>query len=302
MTLAPVAVFTFRRPELTRQLFESLQANPEVRDTPVYVFSDGPRTTADAAAVAGTRELIRNLDLPRLTIVERETNCGLAANIIDGVSRLCREHGQAIVLEDDLVLSPTFLRYMNEALARYRDAERVYHVSGYQYPVDLKARADAVFLPFINSYGWATWDRAWKAFDPEASGHRALVADRALRRRFDLGGNYIFFDILQEYMAGRVDSWAIRWYLSVFMREGLALYPAKSLVQNLGFGEDATHTRHASRQFTAIANPFEVKAFPEPPVIDRHVLGRVSRFLGWEYSLPYRALSKAQRVIRRVIG
>jgi hypothetical protein len=300
MAYAPIAVFAFRRPDLTSQLLASLLQNPEAAQSSIHVFCDGPRSQGDDPAVSATLAAVRSFDLPNIAVTARPANLGLAANIIDGVGTLCQRHGRVIVLEDDLLVSPTFLRYMNDALTRYADSPEVFHVSGYQYPLDLKANTDAVFLPFINSSGWATWSRAWAAFDASASGRARLLADRRLRRRFDLNGNYEFYNILEQYAAGKVNSWAIRWYLSVFMRGGLALFPAKSLVANQGFGEGATHTNHSvSRQFTAKATPFVVRSFPEPHT-DPRVVRRVSSFLGWEYSLPYRVMRKARAVARRL--
>jgi len=101
--------------------------------------------------------------------------------------------------------------------------------------------SDAVFLPFTTSWGWATWQRAWKNFDPEMSAFAEIASNGTLRRRFDLDGSYPYFSMLKKQKAGLIDSWAIRWYLSVFMRSGLALYPRQSLVQNEGFDGSGTH-------------------------------------------------------------
>ena len=157
------------------------------------------------------------------------------------MTRLCAESGQAIVVEDDLLTSPHFLRYMNDALQRYRDEASVMQVAGYMFPVELELSEDALFLPFVGSWGWATWARAWAHFDPAAGAYEALKADRKLRRRFDLNGAYPYFQMLEMQLRGQVDSWAIRWYLSTFMRDGLTLYPRKSLVENIGFDGSGVH-------------------------------------------------------------
>lgn len=105
------------------------------------------------------------------TIIEAEANRGLANSIIAGVTKLCDEYGRVIVLEDDLVVSPVFLTYMNAALDKYEDVEDVMQVSGYIFPVTaFENNTEAMFLPFTTSWGWATWGRAWKYFDPEADG------------------------------------------------------------------------------------------------------------------------------------
>ena len=212
MPLAPIAIFTYRRPTHTRALLASLRANPEAEKTVVYAFSDGPRSEADREAVDATREVLKQSGLQNLRVIIRERNMGLAANVIEGVTFVCHEHGRVIVLEDDLILSPTYLEYMNAALDRYANDENVFHVSGYMFPVRIRSRHDAVLLPLATcSGGWATWERAWRVFDPTAGGYSALQSDRALRKRFDLGGRYVYFRILELQPTGRVDSWASRW-------------------------------------------------------------------------------------------
>ncbi|WP_143827910.1 hypothetical protein [Anaeromyxobacter sp. Fw109-5] len=300
MNLAPIAIFTYKRPEHTRRLLSCLLANPEAAHSPVHVYSDGPKTAADAPAVEATREVVRSFDIPHLELTERPRNLGLARNVIDGVSALCAAHGRVIVLEDDLYLSPTFLAFMNQALERYRDTREVMHVSGFMYPVRLPRGTQAVFLPFLSSSGWATWERAWRHFDPEASGYARLAADPRLRRAFDVDGSFYFFHMLELYRQGRADSWAIRWYLSIFMRQGLAVYPAASLVENRGFDADATHsTGIVPPHMRAKAQPFRAGALPDP-MIDAEVLRAVTRLLGKEGTFHYKVVNKLRRMWREL--
>jgi hypothetical protein len=140
-----------------------------------------------------------------------------------------------IVLEDDLVTSRYFLEFMNTALDRYEGEERVMQIAGYMFPERLVFEEDALFLPFISSWGWATWRRAWRHFKPRPAGYERVLADSALRKRFDLNGNYNYSRILRAALRGRIDSWAVWWYLTVFLRNGLVLFPRKTLVRNLGF-------------------------------------------------------------------
>lgn len=298
--LAPIAVFAFRRPEHTRRLLASLAANPEAARSRIHVFCDGPRHAADVPGVEATRAVVRACPLPGLVLEARAENAGLARSVVDGVTRLCREHGRVIVLEDDLVLSPRFLAFMNAALDRYEAEPRVMHVCGYQYGVDLGTGADAVFLPFIGSWGWATWDRAWRAFDPGA-GARGLLDDPATRRRFDLDGAYRFSDMLALQLAGRLDSWAIRWYLSVFAAGGLSLFPTVSLVENTGLGGEASHTaEEPTRLSSGRAHDHPVRRLPEAVAVDEAALRRIARFIGWEGTLAARALRRLRRLLRRV--
>lgn len=271
---APIALFVYNRPSHTRQTIEALRENELAPESDLFIFSDAPKNENAIAAVGEVREYVRRVDGFRsVSVVERDRNLGLANSIIDGVTRLCQESGRAIVLEDDLVTSPFFLRYMNEALERYREESRVMQISGYMFPVELDSAEDALFLPFMASWGWATWGRAWSLFDPSASAYEVLKKDWRLRRRFDLNGAYPYFRMLEMQLRGEVDSWAIRWYLSAFMKEGLALYPARTLVKNIGFDGSGVHcsTEIPSQQIgsSGVGGDEHLKRFPEVAVSPR---------------------------------
>lgn len=264
MTTAPVALFVYNRPWHTRKTVEALLINDGAADTPLYVFSDGPRNEAASPAVAQVRSYIRELaGFRSITVVERESNYGLARSIIDGVSMLCEKFGSVIVIEDDLVLAPVFLRYLNASLERYRDQSQVMQISGYMFPVEVGADTDSFFLPFTTSWGWGTWARAWRDFDPNMSGLGKLSADKHLREQFNLGGAYDYYGMLQKQLRGEVDSWAIRWYLSVFMKRGLTLYPARTLVRNIGFDGSGTHCGDEDFGQNSAILDFEVNSYPD---------------------------------------
>lgn len=300
-TLAPIALFVYRRAEHARRTLEALLRNPEAERSKIYVFADGPKSGLDAPDVARTREVVSSFEVDNIVVVRRESNAGLARSIVEGVTQLCREHGQVIVLEDDIVVAPDFLAYMNSALDRYRDDDRVMQISGHMFPVEIRSRHDAVFLPFITSWGWGTWDRAWKHFDPSMAGAEELARDRRLRMRFDLGGAYPYFRILEKQRRGEIDSWAIRWYLSVFRRSGLALYPVASRVRNIGLDGSGTHGRggrsNESQQFGALA---PLAGWP-PAEVDLDALRHVARYLRREQWVVNKVLGRAKHLLRRAI-
>lgn len=298
--LAPIALFTFKRPEHTRRTLEALARNPEFGNSPLHVFCDGSRRPEDDAAVLATREVVRNWAHDHKTIHKAPANRGLAASIIDGVGRLCASHGRVIVVEDDLVVAPVFLDFLNRALDRYAQEPRVMQVSGHMFAVDLPPGGpDAVFMPFTTSWGWATWQRAWSKFDAEMHAFERLQADRALRRRFDLGHAYPYFEMLKKQKAGQIDSWAIRWYLSVFMADGLVLYPRRSLVNNEGFDGSGTNcdalTGTNDREvLTAAAR---IERLPDSAA-DLQVFELVSDFLRAQNTV----LQRAKRYLQRRFG
>lgn len=237
---APIALFVFRRPEHARRALEALARNCAFGHSPLHVFCDAARSPAEAADVERTRQVVRDFPHPDKHVVEAARNRGLANSIVEGVTALCERHGRVIVIEDDLLVSPHFLDYMNRALDRHADDERVMQVSGHMYPI-APPDADAVLLPMTTSWGWATWQRAWRRFDRGAAGAVRLRRSAWARYRFDLDGSYPYFAMLRHQLAGRSDSWAILWYLTVFAAAGRVLFPRQSLVENVGFDGSGTH-------------------------------------------------------------
>jgi len=241
VTLTPIALFVYNRPHHTRKTLESLMANAEFSDSLLYVFCDGAKRKKDTALVRETRELIRSYKLDNATIIEREENMGLANSIITGVTELCNKYGRVIVVEDDLYLSPYFLKYMNTALDTYEEYDEVMHISGYMFPVRGQL-PDTFFYRATSCWGWGTWKRAWDKFEPDAHTLLAGFKNRKKRREFDIQGSMKYYRMLILQVIGMSDSWAIRWYASVFLNNGLCLHPGKSLVNNIGHDDSGVHS------------------------------------------------------------
>ncbi|GIX17758.1 MAG: glycosyl transferase [Rhodothalassiaceae bacterium] len=240
--LAPVVVFAYKRPDHLRQTILSLMACDGFDESPIIIYFDGPKNDKEKEATNLTREVAKDLIGNIAEFHFQNRNIGLAKSVIRGVTDVTNRFGRAIIIEDDLILAPGFLRFMNDALDRYADVPRIFQISGFMFDIpEWKHRKTALFLPFTVSWGWATWKRAWDAFDPDATGWEILRHDRALRRRFNLDGNYNYAAMLEDQMAGRIDSWAIRWYWSVFKANGLVLFPPVSLVRNIGMDGSGTH-------------------------------------------------------------
>jgi hypothetical protein len=269
MNSAPIAFFCYKRPEHTLQSLISLSQNQGAKNSHLFIYCDAPKKEADERDVRSVREVVKSQKwCGRVDIIERETNLGLANSIIEGVTNLCREYDRAIVLEDDLILSPVFLDYMNCALDLYRDSPQVMQISGHMFPVEVATNKDALFLPFTTSWGWATWWRAWQFFDSKMEQYRELENNIELQKQFDLNSSYPYLAMLERQIAQEIDSWAIRWYLSVFMQQGLALYPKYSLVDNIGFDGSGTHC--ADRDLIPTLNIYreQIKNFPNSLTIE----------------------------------
>lgn len=242
---APIALFVYNRPWHTQQTLNALAANEGAGESDLYIFSDGPKKNADPETlekIREVREIIRSEKrFKKIILAEQEENSGLANSIINGVTKLVNEHGRIIVLEDDLVTSPVFLRFMNESLEEYVDDDRVVCITGYIYPVKEKLPG-LFFLRGADCWGWATWKRGWEVF--EADGKKLLdeLEAKNLSHDFDFDGTYPYTQMLREQVEGKNSSWAIRWYASAFLNHQLTLYPGKSLVQNIGVDGSGTHS------------------------------------------------------------
>jgi hypothetical protein len=250
MSYAPIALFVYKRPEHTRKTIDALIQCPEFASSPFYIFCDGAKSPEVENEVEQTRIVVYELARGKARISESEQNLGLANSIIAGVTQLCEQYGRVVVLEDDLVVTTKFLEYMNAALEYYSSESRVMQISGYMYAVPrFQYKTEAMFLPFISSWGWGTWKRAWDQFEPEPKDWNILEHNIALRQRFNLDGTYDYFTMLKYQISGVADSWAIRWYWSVFKLQGYVLYPPISYVSNIGFDRSGTHSMLLARLF-----------------------------------------------------
>lgn len=241
MKPAPIALFAYDRPEHLARTLAALRRNELAAESDLHVFADGAKSPAHAEGVARVREILRDLrGFRSISVTAREQNWGLARSIISGVSQMVAEHGRVIVVEDDLHTSPYFLRYLNEALELYAADDRVVSAHAYVYPV-ARALPETFFLRGADCWGWATWRRGWQVFNPDGTALLAQLEARGLTGQFDFNRTFAFTEMLRRQIAGKNDSWAIRWYASAFLADKLTLYPGRSLVQNTGLDASGTH-------------------------------------------------------------
>jgi len=271
MTLAPIALFAYNRLVHTRRTVEALQKNELAAQSELYVFSDGPKAAIDEPEVEGVRNYLKDIaGFKSSTINRQPRNLGLAQSIIAGVTEVCQRHGRVIVVEDDLVTAPFFLRYMNEALALYENDPEVISIHGYVYPVKA-VLPETFFLKGADCWGWATWQRGWKLFNPD--GRRLLdeLEKKNLTTEFDFNGNYAYTEMLRQQIAGKNNSWAIRWYASAFLENRLTLYPGHSLVQNIGHDSSGANCGASTAFDVGLADrPIQINRLP----LVEHPLGR----------------------------
>lgn len=237
--LAPIALFVYNRPEHTRLVIDSLLKNELSKSSKLFIFADGPKqnaTIVEKEKIDSTRQLIKSINgFKEVIIIESDVNKGLAESVVNGVSKVINQFDKIIVLEDDIVVSPYFLDYMNNGLITYENVSNVYSINAYMF--DIKCdRYESVLSPFaISSWGWATWKNKWKAYDSSLKYKTLIQQNKALSTRFN------FSDYDYAGMLNVKSSWAIKWYYSVFLRHGLGVSPTKTLVKNIGTDGTGTH-------------------------------------------------------------
>lgn len=247
-SLAPIVLFGYNRPDHMRQTLEHLARADGARESALWIFCDGPKPGADMPSIEAVRTLAHHPDwadrFRAVHVQESQVNKGLARSIIGGVSAVMDSAGRAIVVEDDLLVAPDFLRFMNDCLDFYQEDETVGSVTGFSplavppagYPHDVMA------LPRNCSHGWATWADRWQLVDWDARDATKLMQDPLLRRRFNVAGNDRL-DRLRRQLSGKIDSWSIRFGLWQTLAGRHTIYPVQNRVRNIGFDGSGVHTQ-----------------------------------------------------------
>lgn len=241
MKRPPIALFVYNRLLHTMHTMEALQKNHGARESILYVFSDGPRSGADEEGVAAVRNYVKEVaGFANVVVVERERNLGLARSLTSGIDAVLSAHESIIVLEDDLVTSPYFLQFMDDALRCYEHEEQVAAIHGYTFPLGIPL-PDTFFLRNTGCWGWGTWRRAWALFEPDGRKLLEQLRNSRLSTNFDMHGAYPYTRMLEDQVNGRIDSWAVRWHASTFLSNKFTLYPGVSLVKNIGHDGSGMH-------------------------------------------------------------
>ena len=245
--LAPILLFVFNRPKHTHQVLLALSKADLAINSTLVIFCDGPKIASDLLA-SREIELIVSQFIPffkSIQFVKSEVNLGLANSIITGVTKICKESGRVIVLEDDIVVSPNFLGFMNAALDFYEGSPLVGSIHGYWHPTYLLLPS-TFFIRGASCWGWATWQRSWELFESDGQKLLQELINRKLTQLFDLDGSAEYTKMLKNQILGKNNSWAIRWHATMFLKGMLQLTPNKSLVKNIGFDGSGTHSMPTS--------------------------------------------------------
>ena len=281
--LAPICFFTYKRLNETQQTIEALKKNYLANQTDLYIFADGSKNETDILKVNEVRKYIHTITgFKTINIIESPTNKGLANSIISGVSKIINQYGKAIVMEDDLVSSPNFLDFMNQALEFYNSDFKIFSISGYSMNLpSLSKHPKYFYLGYrAASWGWATWADRWNPIDWEVKDFTDFKWNFTKQIKFMRGGSDMP-RMLKKQMNGKLDSWAIRWCYHQFKQNTLTVYPQKSKIICIGFGENATHTKYPKRfnteLDTGIRKEFLFEQYPElNPVLINEFKSRFS--------------------------
>ena len=239
--LAPIILFVYNRLEHTKQTIKALQKNELATESELFIYSDAAKDEKIKQSVDEVRKYIKTVDgFKKVTIIEREKNWGLANSIIDGVTKIVNEYGKIIVLEDDLVTSPYFLKFVNEALEFYKDEKKVWHISGWNYPIKIDGEEDVFFWRVMNCWGWATWADRWQYFEKDIKKLITTFSKDDIKR-FNLDGYENFWSQVIANKEGEINTWAIFWYATIFKQNGLCLNPVQTFVENIGHDGSGVH-------------------------------------------------------------
>jgi hypothetical protein len=239
--LAPIVLFVYNRPDHTQKTLKALQNNTLASESELFIYSDAAKNDAAIESVNEVRQLIDNISgFKKVTIIKQEKNKGLADSIISGVTEIVNRYGKIIVLEDDLVTSPYFLTFMNDSLNFYQNKNNVWHVSGWNYPIDTKGLPDTFLWRTMNCWGWATWSDRWDYFEKNTD---KLIESFTLDEinAFNLDGYENFWGQVLANKKGEINTWAIYWYATIFKNEGLCLNPVDTFVDNIGLDGSGVH-------------------------------------------------------------
>lgn len=239
MELAPIVVFSYNRPNHLQRTLEALAKNDLAQDSVLYIYCDGAKSNAieeQRQRIAENRRVAHAIKgFREVHVVERECNVGLMENIVNGVTDIVNVYGKVIVFEDDMLTSPGTLRYFNDALEVYKEEEKVMHVVSYVFPHKYPLPETFFYQVPYPGGGWATWQRAWKYYPREIEGlYDYWKKDWRKFNYWNHDGSDLVDQLVNNYN-GTLRTWFIRWYAEMFRRGGLALYPGRSLVTNIGF-------------------------------------------------------------------
>jgi hypothetical protein len=234
--LAPIAIFAYKRLDYLKILINSLKKNSLSKKSIVFIFSDGWKGDYDKQEVLNVRKYITKISgFKKVFIILRPENFGLSKNIIDGINFVLKNNKKIIILEEDLELSKHFLTFINHGLKIYENEIKVASINAWFFPVKNKKNIpDTFFIRGADCWGWGTWKRAWIKFDSNGQKLFNKIKKNNLEKLFNFNNSFNYMRMLQNQINKKNQSWAIRWYASIFLNNMYTLHPKNPLVRNIG--------------------------------------------------------------------
>ena len=243
----PVLVLGFNRPDRVKKLFEVLAV---IRPEKLFFAVDGPRkdNLQDHERVAQTRKLIEVVDWDcDIQTQFQSENLGCASGVTAGINWFFSEVTEGIILEDDVIPAESFFQFSADLLVRYRNDQRVWCISGSnRLPSEELLRDYSYrFSTIPQVWGWATWRDRWEKYSLDISNWRAngLSHHKLLKTVGYSPSAFAFWSANFDLMARMaVDTWDTQMVNAAMRNSALAVIPNVNLVENIGWGTDATHT------------------------------------------------------------
>lgn len=256
----PILLLIFNRPNCTKKTFDAIRkANPKK----LYIAADGPRITkaGEKEICEQTRDIATQIDWDcEVKTLFREVNLGCKVAVSSAITWFFDNEEMGVILEDDCLPSKSFFAFCEELLLKYKDDDRVWHIDGTTSQPGV-AGTSYQFSKYCLIWGWASWRRAWKHYDPAIKNFSEFKSKNVIESvwRLPLVRKYWFKNFQQVYN-GLVDTWDYQWLYTVWTNNGMSIRPSVNLIKNIGFDQDATHTTTTSDLIMQMKN--EEMKFP----------------------------------------
>jgi hypothetical protein len=271
---SPVAFLVFNRPETTRRVFAEIS---KARPGKLLVVSDGPRTDRpdEARLCAEVRKIIEGVDWDCDILTNyADENLGCARRISSGIDWVFENVDEAIFLEDDCLPEPSFFRFCDEMLKRFRNNEQIMAISGDNFQFGSRhSTFSYYFSRYVHVWGWASWRRAWNFYDVHMSLWPELNQNGWLQKLFENKRDVAYWEkVFDLAYQGKTGTWDYQWLFACWQQSGLSVIPSVNLISNIGFGAGATHTENEGGKVAAMATEEMIFPLSNPPAVIRDTL------------------------------
>lgn len=245
--MTPVIIILYNRPKHSLELLNSISKANNSNKHKFYIFCDGPKNINDQKKIIEIKKILKRFKKKlNLKINFRKKNLGLQNNIVKSISSVLKKDNKVIILEDDLILNPNFFLFMEAALNKYKNSNKVLQISGYSYPI--LNNNSHYFLPLTSCWGWGITKKNWNEFLNFYKNYHFLESEyllikksKNLKNSFNFNDSYNYFAMLENFFKKKINSWGIIFYLYLFIENKISLFPNNSLIKNNGFDGTGNH-------------------------------------------------------------